>query len=91
MSKDKCKYMRTKYNWTPNDYDIYFDPGDIPANIKYEDSEDLLKYLNIRNPVTKVLHLNLDQKNHEIGNYLTIYTNLTFTNNNDDLYEAELE
>lgn len=90
MAQQKCKYMRTKYNWTPNDYDIYFDSGNIPSNIQYNDSEDLLKYLNIRNPLTKVLHLNLDQKNQEIGNYLTIYTGLTFTQHGNTI-EVELE
>lgn len=87
----KCKYMRTKYNWTPNDYDIDFDFGKIPANINYNDSEDLLKYLNIRNPITKKLHLNLDKKNHDLGNYISIHTQLSFTNDEDDLYEAIIQ
>ena len=37
MSK-KCMYARSKYNYTPSDYDLIFDYTKIPSNINMEDA-----------------------------------------------------
>lgn len=85
---DNCKYMRTKYNWTPNDYEIIFDYNKIPSNINFKDSADLIKHLNNRNALTKVLHLMMDTRNEEINDELMLYTELSFTNSNNETLEA---
>ena len=33
MENKNCKYMRSKHNWTPNDYDLTFPHNDITINI----------------------------------------------------------
>ena len=81
-NRDQCKYMRTKYNWTPNDYDLQFPVEEIPSNIKKEDTANLTQRLQRKMPLTKTIHLNLNEDSHSLKNNLTVHTQLYLTINN---------
>lgn len=78
----KCKYMRTKYNWTPNDYDIRFPSDQIPSNIKVENTANLQKRLQKKMPLTKTIHLDLEEDNRTYANQIEAHTTLSLTINN---------
>lgn len=69
--------MRTKYNYTPNDYDLYFDYEDIPSNIDLHDAISLSSQLQEVMPLTKVVHLHFNQTNKEYSQFVNIQTKLT--------------
>lgn len=71
-----CNYMRTKYNWTPSDYDIHFDLSDVPRNISIGDSVGLENLLETCTPLTRKLHLNLSTMEKEATNEYEIGTGL---------------
>lgn len=77
-----CKYMRSKYNYTPNDYDITFSYNSIPPNIDTTNVVELLKQLQKKTPLTKTLHLNMSNREEECTNYCSIHTELVLTVNN---------
>ena len=81
-NKDSCKYQRTKYNWTPNDFDLSFPTDQIPSNINPQDVTDLTRQLQKKFPLHKTIHLNLDEKNKNIQNNITVHTRLFITVNN---------
>lgn len=81
MSKE-CKYMRTKFNYTPNDYDIKFSYNDIPPNIDTTNAVELLKQLQQKTPLTKTLHLNMDNYKEDCTNYYLLHNELSLTINN---------
>ncbi|MDO5849323.1 MAG: hypothetical protein Q4P18_07295 [Methanobrevibacter sp.] len=72
-----CKYMRTKYNYTPNDYDIYFNYEDIPSNIKLKDIVGLSYQLQRVMPLTKKVHLQFNTTNKEYTSRINVYTTLS--------------
>lgn len=84
----KCnpKYMRTKYNYTPNDYDITFDVDKIPSNIQIEDVIDLTNQLQNMMPLSKKVHLNLKDYSPERHkkNHMGIYTRVFISVNGDE-------
>ena len=88
--KNNCKYMRTKHNWTPNDYDLQFPTDKIPSNINLQDTTDLTNHLQKKFPLTKTIHLNLDETNKDISNNITCHTNL-FLTINDEIKEVKLK
>lgn len=78
-----CKYMKTKYNWTPNDFDLEFPIEEIPENIPPEDTANLTTRLQKKFPLSKVIHLYLNEQSKTITNNLTTHTNLYITINNN--------
>ena len=81
-TRDSCKYMRTKYNWTPADYDLKFPIEEIPENIPAEDTANLTDRLQKKFPLSKKLHLDLNEDARSVKNNLTIHTNIFLTINN---------
>lgn len=75
--------MRTKYNWTPNDYDLEFPIEEIPSNIPTEDTANLTTRLQKKFPLSKVIHLYLNEETKTVKNNLTIHTNLYLTINDE--------
>lgn len=74
-----CKKMKTKYNYTPNDYEISFDHSLIPSNIDVHNAGELSLQLQSRSPLGKVIHVILEEKNTDIANTIEIYNNLSLT------------
>lgn len=68
-----CKYMRSKYNYTPNDYELSFDTRELPSNIDLQNAKELTLQLQSRSPLGKVIHLCLNEKNENIDNIYEIY------------------
>ena len=69
-----CKYMRTKYNWTPNDYNLSFPVEEIPSNVDVQNVKELTLQLQSKSPLGKVIHIELEEKNRNIENVLDIYS-----------------
>lgn len=80
-TRDSCKYMRTRYNWTPNDYDLSFPVDEIPANIPAEDTANLTHRLQKKFPLAKTIHLDLDEDPKSLKNNITMHTNIFLTVN----------
>lgn len=82
-----CKKMKTKYNFTPNDYELSFDHTLIPSNISVHNVGELTVQLQSRSPLGKVIHVVLDEKNTDIANSVEIYNEviLSFDNKNKEL------
>jgi hypothetical protein len=80
--------MRTKHNWTPSDYDLTFPTDQIPSNINTQDTTDLTLQLQKKFPLSKQIHLNLDEKNKNIRNNVTCHTRLSLTVN-DQIKEVK--
>lgn len=57
-----CKYMRTKYNWTPNDYNLSFPVEEIPSNVDVQNVKELTLQLQSKSPLGKVIHIELEEK-----------------------------
>ena len=75
--------MKTRWNWTPNDYDLQFPTDKIPSNINLQDTTDLTNHLQKKFPLTKTIHLNLDESNKGIQNNITGHTKLFLTIDNE--------
>lgn len=82
-----CKKMKTKYNFTPNDYELSFDHTIIPSNISVHNVGELTVQLQSRSPLGKVIHVLLEEKNTDIANTIEIYNtiSITFDNKNKEL------
>ena len=76
-----CKYMRSKYNWTPNDYDLTFPYWNIPPNIIMENVPNLSARLKNVTPLAKTIHLKLGTDDKEYTNIASVVSDLTITNN----------
>lgn len=76
---DKCKYMRSKMNWTPNDYELWFQHNKIPSNIIIEDVPNLSARLDQLTPLSKKVHLMLNTKDEEYDNTIDVVSELTIT------------
>jgi len=77
-----CKYMRTKYNWTPNDYDLEINHNQIPSNISLEDVPNLSNRLQKLMPLSKTIHLKLDDGKEEYNSTVNVVSELSLTVNN---------
>ena len=82
-----CKKMKTKYNYTPNDYELAFDHTLIPSNIDVHNVGELTVQLQSRSPLGKVIHVLLEEKNTDIANTIELYNavSITFNNKNKEL------
>lgn len=76
MVQKKCMYARSKYNYTPSDYDLIFDYTKIPANIRMEDASNLSKRLQQYMPLSKVIHLNMNTDLKECSHTVQVHTSL---------------
>ena len=74
MVQKKCMYARSKYNYTPSDYDLIFDYTKIPSNIRMEDASNLSKRLQQYMPLSKVIHLNMNTDLKECSHTVQVYT-----------------
>ena len=79
--------MKTKYNYTPNDYELSFDHTLIPSNIDVHNVGELTVQLQSRTPLGKVIHVVLDEKNTDIANTIELYNTISinFDNKNKEL------
>jgi hypothetical protein len=77
-----CKKMRTKYNWSPNDYELSFDHTLIPSNIDVHNVGELTVQLQSRTPLGKVIHVILDEKNTDVANTLELYNEVSLSFDN---------
>lgn len=73
---DDCKYMRTKYNYTPNDFDLYFDFTDVPSNINMNDAISLKRRLQQVMPLSKVIHLHFNTGEKNIQENIGVFSTL---------------
>ena len=77
---NNCKIIRNEPDWTPNNYEISFNPSDIPSNIKTETSDSLQKKLQRLLPTSKRIHIMLSSKEMTENNDLKIHTGLRINN-----------
>ena len=71
-----CKYMRTRHNYTPNDYDLYFETSSIPSNIHYTNTIELSKIMKQYTPLSKKIHLNFRVMNKNSNVHVSLNTSL---------------
>lgn len=71
-----CKYMRSKYNYTPNDYDLEFDFTEIPSNINMDDAVSISRRLAAVTPLSKTIHLHLNTGSKEFNQMMNIHTSM---------------
>ena len=73
-----CKHFRHEPYMTPNNYDLYFNPNEIPANIKRENAPNLVNRLQKLMPLSKILHVNFNTNPESIteSNTISINTNV---------------
>lgn len=72
-----CKIIHHEPYYTPNNYDLYFDYDNIPANIKPIDAANLEKRLQKLMPLSKIIHVNMNSNELEKINHLNIHTSLS--------------
>ena len=82
---ENCKIICHEPDWTPNNYDLSFNPSDIPSNIPRENSSSLQKRLAGLMPVSKRIHINLSTEELTENNDLKLHTNLMINNREVDL------
>ncbi len=82
MVNKNCKHFRHEPYMTPNNYDIYFNPDEIPTNIKRENVPNLIKRLQKLMPISKKIHVNLTTDAEQIteSNTFQLFTNLKINN-----------
>lgn len=74
------KIFRHEPYMTPNNYDIYFDTREIPVNIPVETAGQLERRLQKLMPLTKKIHVNLEEKNLHGTNNISCFTKLKMNN-----------
>ena len=79
VNQDTCKYMRSKMNCTPNDYELWFEHNKISSNIIVEDVPNLSARLDQLTPLSKKVHVMLNTSNEEYNNTVEIVSELTLT------------
>lgn len=80
-----CKIIRNEPDWTPNNYDISFNPSHIPSNISTESADSLQKRLQKLMPLSKRIHVNLETEELTEKNDFKIHTCLRINNKDVDL------
>lgn len=87
MVDKNCKYFRHEPFMTPNNYDIYMSPEQIPANIPRENAHNLKKKLQRLMPLGKIIHLNYDTDPESLteSNNIGISTRMLINNQEVDL------
>lgn len=87
MVDKNCKYFRHEPYMTPNNYDIYLSPEEIPANIKKENAYNLKKKLQKLMPLGKIIHINYDTNPETLteSNQVNISTRMLLNGKEVDL------
>ncbi|MBR3139342.1 MAG: hypothetical protein IKF11_00550 [Methanobrevibacter sp.] len=82
MVNKHCKHFRHEPYMTPNNYDLYFDPEQIPVNIPRENVPNLTNRLQKLIPLSKKIHINLTTNPETIteSNTFTISTKMKINN-----------
>lgn len=80
-----CKIIRHEPDWTPNNYEISFNPSQIASNIQTESSDSLQKRLQKLMPLSSRIHINLDTGELSEKNDLEIHTCLRINNKDVNL------
>lgn len=80
-----CKIICHEPDWTPNNYDLSFNPSTIPSNIQTESSDSLQKRLQKLMPLSKRIHINLETSELTENNDFKIHTCLRINNKDVDL------
>ena len=78
--KTNCKIIYHEPDWTPNNYDITFNPEIIPSNIPKETGDNLHYRLQKLMPLTKKIHINLFTTQLTENNDLKLSANLRINN-----------
>lgn len=86
LTTKNCKYFHHDPYMTPNNFDLYFDPNQIPTNIITEPPHELLLRLQKHLPLTKILHLNLDAEQNTYSNVLHLNTSVKLKFNTRDKF-----
>lgn len=76
MNRTSYGYMKTKYNYTPSDYDINLKYKDIPTNINYIDANNLTRQLQQKTPLTRKIHLQLTETTLNTTHTIQVRTGL---------------
>lgn len=78
MVNKHCKHFWHEPYMTPNNYDLYFDPEQIPVNIPRENVPNLSIRLQKLISPTKKIHININQSSSTVGesNHFNINTKL---------------
>lgn len=87
MVNKNCKYFRHEPYMTPNNFDIFMSPEEIPANIPRENASNLKKKLQKLMPLGKIIHLNYDTDPESLteSNSVNIGTKMLLNNEEVDL------
>jgi hypothetical protein len=73
----ECKHFHQEPYYTPNNYDLSFDPNSIPSNIPVELANTLQNRLQKLMPLSKIIHLDLGKNQFDQENLVMIHTTLT--------------
>ncbi len=85
MVNKHCKHFRHEPYMTPNNYDLYFNPAEIPVNIPRENTPNLINRLQKVMPLSKKIHVNLETDSKEYdSNTVSISTRLKINNREVD-------
>lgn len=78
--KSDCKRFRHEPYYTPNNYDLTFNPSEIPANIPVETADELEKRLQKLMPLGKIIHVSLNSLNQLNVNDYSMGSSLKINN-----------
>lgn len=86
MVDKNCKFFRHEPYMTPNNYDIYISPSEIPSNIPRENVPNLKNRLQKLMPLGKIIHINYDTDPEKISesNHCNISTKMKINNREVD-------
>lgn len=77
MVDENCKQLYSEPYMTPNNFDILFNEGQIPANIRKESVINLTNRLQKLMPPTKIIHLGMETTSVESNDHISITPSLT--------------
>ena len=80
-----CKIIHHEPDWTPNNYEISFNPSQIPSNIQTESNDSLQKRLQKLMPLSSRIHVTLSTTEFSEKNDLGIHTCLKVNGKDVDL------
>lgn len=75
-----CKRVHHEPYYTPNNYDLTFNPKDIPSNIPVETADELEKRLQKLMPLGKIIHVSLNSLNQLKVNDYSMGSSLKINN-----------
>lgn len=84
-----CKYFHHEPYYTPNNFDLAFDYNSIPLNIQPEKVYDLRNRLQKLMPLTKIIHLQMDNDTIEENGIINLNTQVRIRYNKKSLTAPE--